>query len=105
MPTLQDYQDSMPTIFEVIPTLTKTIVENNFKKVPAPVAPAEHNQLTKTIIEGIFNDLLAKSTPSESIAHAGGIMALAGKYKISRADCVKVIQELEQGFNLYKSAN
>lgn len=103
MATLSQYQEVMPTVFAVMPTLTKTTIDNKMASIPARPVPTPIPALTPTNIANLFNEIYAKTTIEEAIQAAGGIRALASKHSMDRSTCVQLIQEFEKARALYQA--
>jgi len=101
--TLDYYKEKMPTIFSVIPTLTKKQVEDNFKKVPAVVKDEVPVEVTQQKIVDLFDEVVKHGTIEAAITANGGLMSLAGKLKLTREQCRTLLEELRAGYSVYKT--
>lgn len=101
--TLAQYQEVMPTVFSIVPALTKTTIENKLSTIPAAPTPAPEPTPSAANVNNLFTEIYSTPTVAQAVAAAGGIRALASKHSMSRAVCMQLIQEFEAAHNLYNN--
>lgn len=103
MATLAQYQEVMPTVFTLVPSLTKSTIDTRMAQIPERPAPTPPPQPTAVNVGNLFTEVYSTPNITDAIAAAGGIRALAAKHNMTRELCVQLIQEFEKGRELYQA--
>ena len=104
MATKEEYIAVAPYVMG-IGDFAATAIETKLAAIPVTSEPAAPKDPTKTNIVALFNELFTGvASPEIAIAKAGGLMAIATKYGMTRQQCLTCIAEFKAMKALYEKS-